>query len=395
MPIAPVSHIGIVGCGQLSRMLALAGLPMGMRFSFLAEESESVQCISSDKSGFGHIVRMVGGADQQAAAELYEALGQPEVITVERESVPVPLLRELKAFCPVYPDPDIVWTIQNRHREKTLVAEVGLPTSPWVRIENNDSVVEAIKILGGYPVVIKSTEDGYDGYNQWVVDTEAELDNFEQARTASLQALAETGEGISEWIVEKKIPFDREISAIGARNAKGEVVCYTPGENRHQRGILKASMVPAPALLPVLEEKAEVYISTLLEKTGYVGVLAVECFVVGDELIINELAPRVHNSGHWSMDGAQTCQFENHLRAITNLPLGATTLKGVAGMVNLLGLRLCDDTTAPTALIQPKTHLHWYGKSSRLGRKLGHVNILCDSEEELMALIEATEHAYS
>ena len=395
MPIAPVSHIGIVGCGQLSRMLALAGLPMGMRFSFLAEESESVQCISSDKSGFGHIVRMVGGADQQAAAELYEALGQPDVITVERESVPVPLLRKLKAFCPVYPDPDIVWTIQNRHREKTLVAEAGLPTSPWVRIENNDSVVEAIKILGGYPVVIKSTEDGYDGYNQWVVETEAELDNFEQARTTSLQAVAETGKGISEWIVERKIPFDREISVIGARNAKGEVVCYTPGENRHQRGILKASMVPAPALLPVLEEKAKAYISTLLEKTDYVGVLAVECFVVGDELIINELAPRVHNSGHWSMDGARTCQFENHIRAITNLPLGATTLKGVAGMVNLLGLRLCDDTTAPTALIQPKTHLHWYGKSSRPGRKLGHVNILCDSEEELVALIETTEHVYS
>ncbi len=380
-------RVGVMGCGQLSRMLALAGMPMGIEFAFLAEPQEAIQCIA----GYGDVVRMTG---TETASELYQALGQPNVITVEREAVPVATLRELKAFCPVYPDPDIVWTIQNRHREKSLVAGMGISTSPWARLENDAPVADAVAAIGGLPVVIKSTEDGYDGYNQWVADTEEDLHAFDQARTKLLQQVAETGKGISEWIVEKKIPFEREISVIGARNAAGDVVFYTPGENRHQKGILKASIVPAPKLSIELQHKAEAIISTLLANTGYVGVLAVECFVVGDELMVNELAPRVHNSGHWSMDGAITSQFENHVRAITNLPLGDTSAKGVSGMVNLLGLRLSDDTTPPTHLVQAKSHLHWYGKTSRPGRKLGHVNIVGDNEQEMMALLEQIDAAY-
>ncbi|CAM3735586.1 5-(carboxyamino)imidazole ribonucleotide synthase [Parendozoicomonas haliclonae] len=381
-------RVAIMGCGQLSRMLALSGMPMGIEFSFLAEPQESTVCIH----GYGDVVRIT---EEQTPEQLFEALGRPDVITVERESVNVPLLRELKTYCPVYPDPDIVWAIQNRHREKTLVSDSGIPLSPWSRLQNNDPLQPAVDAIGGLPVVIKSTEDGYDGYNQWVADTEADLAHFETERARLLQEYAEQGKGINEWIVEKKIPFDREISVVGARNANGEVVFYMPGENRHQNGILKTSIVPAPGISDALVAKAEQYITQLLEKTGYVGVLAVELFVVGDELMVNELAPRVHNSGHWSMDGAETCQFENHVRGITNLPLGKTNLKGVAGMVNLLGLELSDDSSAPLQLVQPWAHLHWYGKTPRPGRKLGHVNIVSDDLPQLMDWIAQTEAAYS
>ena len=141
--------------------------------------------------------------------------------------------------------------------------------------------------------------------------------------------------------------------------------------------------MPAPELSEIIKTKAANYIFTLLEKTEYVGVLAVECFVVGDELVINELAPRVHNSGHWTMNGADTSQFENHVRAIANMPLGSTSHHGIVGMFNLLGKTLSEDTTPPTALMAPKHYLHWYGKTSRPGRKLGHVNVFAGNREEL------------
>ena len=369
-------RISIMGCGQLSRMLALAGWPMGFEFSFLAEKGEGTQCIS----GLGDIVTI---ADGMSAKEMYQALGQPDVITIEREAVDVALLKELKAFCPVYPDPDIALKIQNRHREKTLVHEAGIATSPWARIQNEESIQAAIDSIGGLPVVVKSTEDGYDGHNQWVIDTAEQIEAFEADRQLILKGESKHKHAVLEWIVEQKIPFEREISVIGARNVDGSIACYVPGENVHKGGILITSLVPAPQLSEALQEKASRYISTLLEKSNYVGVLAVELFVVGDELIVNELAPRVHNSGHWTMDGADTSQFENHVRAIANLPLGETDHHGVVGMYNLLGKELSDDTSAPTQLVQSERFLHWYGKTSRPGRKLGHVNVLADDEQAL------------
>ncbi|MCL6270837.1 5-(carboxyamino)imidazole ribonucleotide synthase [Sansalvadorimonas sp. 2012CJ34-2] len=363
-------------------MLALAGWPMGFEFSFLADPRESTRCIS----GLGNTVTFANG---MSAEEIYKALGQPDVITIEREAVDVPLLKELKAFCPVYPDPDIAWTIQNRHREKSLVHELGLATSPWSRIQGEESLPDAIEAIGGLPVVIKSTEDGYDGHNQWVLDTPDQIAAFESDRKLILKGESKHKHSLLEWIVEKKISFEREISVIGARNVDGDITSYIPGENVHQNGILHTTIVPAPKLSETIRAKAENYISTLLEQTGYAGVLAVECFVVGDDLLINELAPRVHNSGHWTMDGADTSQFENHVRAIANLPLGSTQQYGVAGMHNLLGKTLSDDTTPPTALVKPKQFLHWYGKTSRPGRKIGHVNVLASSQEELAEKLES------
>ena len=369
-------RISIIGCGQLSRMLALAGWPMGFEFSFLADPGEPTLCIS----GLGDIVTV---ADEMSAEEIYRSLGEPDVITIEREAVNVALLQKLKAFCPVYPDPDIAWTIQNRHREKTLVHKLGLATSPWSLLQNQDSITDAIESIRGLPVVVKSTEDGYDGHNQWVLDTPDQIQTFEEERKLILKGEGQHKHDVHEWIVEKKISFDREISVIGARNVDGAMASYIPGENTHQNGILHTSIVPAPELSESIRVKAAKYISTLLEQTKYVGVLAVECFVVGEELLVNELAPRVHNSGHWTMDGADTSQFENHIRAIANLPLGSTSHHGVAGMYNLLGKVLSEDTTSPLALVETKQFLHWYGKTSRPGRKLGHVNVLAANQKDL------------
>ncbi|WP_281649125.1 5-(carboxyamino)imidazole ribonucleotide synthase [Parendozoicomonas sp. Alg238-R29] len=380
-------RISIIGCGQLSRMLALSGWNIGIDFSFLADQGESTACIS----GLGDVVTI---ADGMSAQEMYQALGQPDAITIEREAVHVALMKELKNFCPVYPDPDVVWKIQNRHREKTLVKESGLATSPWARIQDKESLADAIETIGGLPVVVKSTEDGYDGHNQWVIDSADQIAAFEEDRKLILKGESQHKHALFEWIVEKKIPFEREISVIGARNVDGSIVSYIPGENVHQSGILHTSIVPAPKLSDVIRAKAESYIATLLKETGYVGVLAIECFVLGDDLIVNELAPRVHNSGHWTMDGADTSQFENHVRAIANLSLGSTKHYGVAGMYNLLGKTLSDDTTPPTELVQPECFLHWYGKTSRLGRKIGHVNVLASSHEELDERLESVRQKW-
>ena len=384
--------VGIVGCGQLSRMLALAGWPMGFRFSFLADPDEPVRCVE----GLGLVVRQDEAVPdtKRAARDVYAAMGSPDVITIERESVYVPLLRQLKAFCPVYPDPDIVWAIQNRHREKSLVAGLGISLSPWEVFREREPVQEAIARIGGFPVVIKSTEDGYDGYNQWVIDSSEQLEAFEKEREALLQESAT--KGIREWIVEKKIAFDREISVIGARTPDGNIVMYTSGENHHNKGILVYSVIPAPDLSEQLHNKARDYICRLLQETGYVGVLAVECFVAGNELLVNELAPRVHNSGHWTIDGAATSQFENHLRAIASLPLGNTAHQGgVVGMYNLLGQKHSDDSRAPDQLIAQGTYLHWYNKTSRPGRKLGHLNILAENEEELGCSFESLKNQWT
>ncbi len=377
-------HISIIGCGQLSRMLASAGWAMGIEFSFLAEQGEPTLCIN----GLGSIVTAAGG---MSAEDMYKALGQPDVITIEREAVDVALLRKLKAFCPVYPDPDVVWDIQNRHREKSLIHGHGLKTSPWVRIQNEESLTDAIDTIGGLPVVVKSTEDGYDGHNQWVIDAEDQIQKFESDRQLILKGENKHKHAKLEWIVEKKIPFEREISIIGARNADGAIVSYIPGENGHKNGILHTSLVPAPNLSDALRKKAKDYIATLLEKTGYVGVLAVECFVLGDDLIVNELAPRVHNSGHWTMNGSDTSQFENHIRAVANLALGSTKHHGFVGMYNLLGKILSDDTSSPTALVESGHYLHWYGKTSRPGRKIGHVNVLAENQAELEQRLEKVQ----
>lgn len=351
-----VRRVGIVGCGQLAQMMAQEARPLGIEFSFLAEGDENTSCVE----GLGTIVRAAGDAD---TASLYRAMGSPEVITAEREQVSVELLRALEKFCPVYPRPDAFEKTQHRLREKNAITAAGLPVAPFLPANNYDEIRTAVGKLG-YPAFIKSCEHGYDGKNQWRVDSDESLEAIR----------GKVPEG--EYVVEKGIDFSREVSLIGARTADGQVVTYPLAENDHYRGTLLVSTAPAPDVSEQLQKTAQDYLSTLMDAWDYVGVLAMECFVSDDGLLINELAPRVHNSGHWTLAGAKTSQFANHVRAILGMPLGDTDSERPAVMINMLGV------DKKPALANEGVWL--YGKSLRPGRKMGHV-ILLDASQEALA----------
>ncbi|KUJ83465.1 5-(carboxyamino)imidazole ribonucleotide synthase [Microbulbifer flavimaris] len=359
-----VRRVGIVGCGQLAQMMAQEGRPLGIAFSFLAEGGENTGCVD----GLGTVVHAREDADVEA---LYRAMGSPEVITAEREQVSVDLLRALEKFCPVYPRPDAFEKTQHRLREKTAITAAGLPVAPFEPANNYDEICAAVEKLG-YPAFIKSCENGYDGKNQWRVDSDEALAAI---RDEVLEQQAE-----QEYVVEKGIKFSREVSLIGARTADGEVRTYPLAENDHYRGTLLVSKAPAPDADEALQRSAQEYLSTLLNAWDYVGVLAMECFVSEDGLLINELAPRVHNSGHWTLAGAETSQFENHIRAILGMPLGETHAGRPAVMINMLGV-----DKEPT---QPNEGVWLYGKGLRPGRKMGHVILLDDTQEALAARID-------
>lgn len=355
-----VRRVGIVGCGQLAQMMAQEARPLGIDFSFLAEGDENTRCVD----GLGTVVHAREGDDIES---LYRAMGSPEVITAEREQVSVALLRALEKFCPVYPRPDAFETTQHRLREKTAITAAGLPVAPFLPANNYAEICAAVQQLG-YPSFIKSCEHGYDGKNQWRVNSDEDL-----------AAISEAPE--QEYVVEQGVNFSREVSLIGARTADGKVVTYPLVENDHYRGTLLVSTAPAPHVSEELQHTAEEYLAKLMNAWDYVGVLAMECFFTEDDLLINELAPRVHNSGHWTLAGAETSQFANHVRAILGLPLGETHCDRPAVMINMLGV------DKKPALANEGV---WsYGKELRPGRKMGHVILLDDSQEALAARIDS------
>ncbi|WP_444920021.1 5-(carboxyamino)imidazole ribonucleotide synthase [Microbulbifer sp. CnH-101-G] len=352
-------HIAIVGCGQLAQMMAQEGKPLGITFSFLAEKGEDAGCVE----GLGTVIRL----DEAGSGEdLFQALGCPEVITAEREQVDVALLRELQRFCPVYPDPHVFEKAQHRLREKRALTESGLPVAPFMPARGRGELLNALDKLG-YPAFIKSCENGYDGKNQWRVKDAAEL----QEAIKEAQDLP--------CVVEASVDFSCEVSLIGARSVSGEVKTYPLTENLHRQGTLLLSK--APYQDEQLLASARAYLQKLMDDWDYVGVLSVECFVTSEGLLVNEIAPRVHNSGHWTLVGADTSQFANHLRAILDMPLGDTECPRPAAMVNMLGV-----DRAPTG----KNEGVWlYGKTLRPGRKMGHVILVDDSSEELSQRCEA------
>jgi 5-(carboxyamino)imidazole ribonucleotide synthase len=362
-------HIGIIGCGQLARMLALAGRHMGLRFSFLASEGESTRCVR----GLGRIAQPAGDF---TAEQVYRSLGEPDVITVEREHVDVDLLRGLAAHCAVRPGPDAVKTCGNRALEKDLFTSLQLDTARYRIARTPLQVADAAHTLG-MPVVVKATSSGYDGKQQWRIENERDLRSFCQERQAG------------EWLVESKIPFEREVSILAARSANGDVAVYPPTENRHQDGILLTSIAPADDLAPELLAAGQHYIRSLLEALDYVGLLAMECFVTADSLLINELAPRVHNSGHWTLQSEATSQFENHLRAILGMTLGPTRVSRYDGILNILGHydreRALRDLSSESTLVD-------YNKRSAPLRKLGHINVSRSSREELLEELGRLHH---
>ncbi|MDX1491917.1 MAG: 5-(carboxyamino)imidazole ribonucleotide synthase [Pseudohongiellaceae bacterium] len=357
-------HVAIFGCGQLARMLALAGWPMGIEFSFIAGANDDTRCVN----GLGKITRL---RDGQSPQQLFEELEKPDVITVEKEAVDTKLLEELSQFTTVAPNPKALWTIQHRGRQKTFLHQHNIPTAPFVEISGKQQLLEAAKSVG-YPVVIKSSEEGYDGMHQWRIHSEADA-----------QAFIDGEDKLADAVVEKLVNFSFEASIIVARNAKGEVSSYTPSENRHEKGTLAVSVTPSSSLNEELHDKLKDIANTLVTAFDYVGVLAIECFIVDGKIIVNELAPRVHNSGHWTQDGAICSQFENHLRAICGKPLGATTSLGHSAMINLLGCNAPEELAT-----QSNAHLHWYNKTLRDGRKMGHINFLYESSNTLQSDLE-------
>lgn len=351
--------VGILGAGQLGRMLALAGYPLGIECIFLGGGPDSPA---------GQVSRTLpGGLDD--AAQLDALAAQVDVVTFEFENVPVEALERAAANAAVHPSAEALAAGQDRLDEKRLLRGAGISTAPYVAI-SADPDLDRVGAELGWPVVLKARRLGYDGRSQRIAHSAAEL------RTA----WSDLGEVPA--IAEGWVRFDRELSLIGARDAAGRTVFYPLAENVHTRGILSTTV--APYEVRELQSTAEAWLTTLMNRFDYRGILTVEFFHTAAGLVANEIAPRVHNSGHWTIEGAETSQFENHLRAVLGLPLGSTALRGHAAMLNLIG-RMPDRAAV---LGVAGAHLHDYGKAPRPGRKLGHCTILCKRRKEVLEALE-------
>ena len=341
--------VGIVGGGQLGMMLAEAATGLG------------IECVTLDPaidSPASRVAPAIVGAydDETALAELATTA---DVVTYEFENVPVASARFLAERVEVFPPPESLEFAQDRVLEKTLFEEVGLAVAPFSAVSSRDELAEALEMIG-VPSVLKTRRLGYDGKGQFRLANVGEAD----------EAWREVGEVPS--ILESLVPFERELSILGVRGRDGRPAFYPLVENRHRDGILRASIAPAPDVAAELQATSERHALAVMERLGHVGVLAIELFQVGRDLFGNEMAPRVHNSGHWTIEGAETSQFENHLRAICGLELGSTSASSYSGMVNLIGAAPPDGAFD----LGPGVHLHLYGKESRPGRKVGHVTVI-------------------
>ncbi|MBN9120899.1 MAG: 5-(carboxyamino)imidazole ribonucleotide synthase [Planctomycetes bacterium] len=350
--------LGILGGGQLGRMIALAGYPLGVSSTVLEPAAGS--------SAAQVCAHVAGEFDNYQA--LYELAKGSDVVTYEFENVPVGAARWLAERVPVFPPPRALEVSQERLAEKRFFTSLGIPTPPFAAIETVADFRAAVDEIG-LPAVLKTRRFGYDGKGQAVIRTPAEAD-------AAWQRL-----GGRPVILEGFVPFDRELSLVAARGRDGQIVTYPLVENTHIDGILHRSVAPAPDLGEELTERAADFAARVLAELDYVGVLAIEWFQDGPRLLANEMAPRVHNSGHWTIEGALTSQFENHVRAVCGLPLGRADAVGFSAMYNFIG----NVPRAADVLANPDAHLHLYGKSSRPGRKVGHVTLRAGSADELRA----------
>lgn len=346
--------IGVIGGGQLAQMMALAGVPLGLELI----------CLEPTKGCPAEKVTQVIHADYADKNALNQLAKQVSLITYEFENVDVNVLEQINSIVPIHPAPAALRISQDRLLEKNCFDELKIPTTRYIAVNAWSDLVAASEQLN-FPFVLKTRRLGYDGKGQ-----------------AIIRSLEQAKEVWSTWndtpsIAESFIEFDREVSLIAVRNQQNDIRFYPLTINIHKDGILFRSV--APDSDKKLTHDAMEYITRLLQAFNYVGVLTVEFFVKGSQLIANEMAPRVHNSGHWTIEGAVTSQFENHLRAVANLPLGDTAVRGAAAMFNLVG-----SMPAKEHILQiPDVHLHDYGKAPRPGRKLGHVTLCADSLQAL------------
>ena len=340
--------VAVLGAGQLGRMLALAGYPLGLDFLFLDPAKETCA---------GQVAPVLQGSftDKKLLTRLAR---HSEIATIDWENVSVDALHALEgAGAHIAPPIPAVATAQDRVSEKRLFERLEIPTTRWRAVASRTQLDHAIREIG-LPGVIKTRRLGYDGKGQAVVKTR---DDAERAWTE----MGSVGLIYEEWI-----PFDCEVSIIGARNKRGEIAIYPLNGNVHAKGILR--LTRAPYGPPRWHRLAAKYLQSVLTHFHYTGILTIEFFVRAGHLIANEMAPRVHNSGHWTIEGAVTSQFENHLRAILNLPLGSTRPTGYSAMLNLIG----DVPPRAKMLARDGVHLHDYAKEPRPGRKVGHLTVV-------------------
>ncbi|MBS1840298.1 MAG: 5-(carboxyamino)imidazole ribonucleotide synthase [Acidobacteria bacterium] len=349
--------IGILGGGQLGYMLALAGYPLGLHFRFLDPSPEAP---------VGRIAQRVTAeyTDEEALEKFVSGL---ELVTYEFENVPVRAARCMATHVPVYPPPEALEAAQDRLNEKRLFEKLGIATTSFADVNKQAELDAAVKKIG-LPAVLKTRRMGYDGKGQWVLRTQDDV------------AAVKKDFPNAALILENFVEFQRELSILAVRGRSGETAFYPLVENHHRGGILRLSIAPAPKLNKSLQEAGERVAQKILQELNYAGVLAIEFFECNGELVANEMAPRVHNSGHWSIEGSATSQFENHLRAVLGMPLGSTATPGVSAMLNLIG----ETPEAAEVLAIPDAHLHLYGKSLRPGRKVGHVTLRAANLEELL-----------
>lgn len=349
----------VMGAGQLARMMALAGAPL------------NIQVLAYDVNTNTVLHPLT---QQTFALTLAEAVADADVVSSEFEHIPYPVQDICQASGKFFPNSTAIKAGGDRRQEKQLLDTAGVANAGY-RIVSTEAEFHAAIAALGLPLVLKSALAGYDGKGQWRLK-QAEDAAAIWADIAAFMAGAD--HTLPQAIVaEQFVRFDREVSLVGARNAKGETVVYPLTENHHVNGVLAVSLA-----LPgqqKLQQQAKQMFDAVAAKLDYVGVLALEFFQVGDKLLVNEIAPRVHNSGHWTQQGSDTCQFENHLRAVCGLPLGSTALVRPTLMVNILG----EDVVDPAVLALPSCHLHWYGKGKRAGRKMGHINLSGETVAEL------------
>ncbi|MET0535019.1 MAG: 5-(carboxyamino)imidazole ribonucleotide synthase [Steroidobacter sp.] len=338
--------IGIIGAGQLGRMLALAGYPLGLRFVFLDQ--------SSDAPG-AQVGRIIPGAFDDAA-KLAELAAEVDVVTFDVENVPVNAVEPIAALKPFLPPVKALGASQDRLHEKTLFRKLKIPTPPFMAVDSIEDLQAAVAQIG-LPGVLKTRRLGYDGRGQFYLRKPSDIETAWQTL------------GTVPLIYEGFVNFTREVSIIGVRSTRGETLFYPLSANTHSEGILRYSV--APYRSTSLQKQAETYMRKLLKHLDYAGVLTIEFFVQGGKLVANEMAPRVHNSGHWTIEGAQTSQFENHVRAILGLPLGSTRPNGHSAMMNFIG----SIPELGNILRVSGVHFHSYGKEPRPNRKLGHCTV--------------------
>lgn len=352
----------VYGSGQLAQMMYLAAAPLGVSVQAVDVNTESV----------------VNPLDKSVLdISLNDAITQADALTVEFEHVPEHLLKHASSSGKLHPNIDSILAGADRVREKALLQANGIANCEHeiIRtVQQLDGITERL----GERIIFKASRDGYDGYGQWRLTSKSQL----QALIQEFQALDLDKVPL---VAEKMLAFDREISLIGSRNKQGQIRCFSIAENLHHEGQLHVSVAPATQIDESLQTQANEIFTQLSEAMDYVGVLAVELFQCGETLLVNEIAPRVHNSGHWTQQGCHTSQFQQHIRAVLGLPLGSVGTYGVSAMVNIIG---CDDIDNGLLGLD-NTHLHLYGKTVRAKRKMGHINVVADSHQNLGASLLA------